>query len=105
MRRNLSPSDAFALAIKSAFLRSHSVRSLVSDQMMCTGRAVSLASRLRRRASSERFIGLPSRKRLDRFCVWFGSLLPRRLQSREARLDIRGLDGPGVVIDQPRQIA
>src|SRR5215204_5831337 len=58
-RRNLSLSDAFALAIKSAFLRSHSVRSLVSDQMMCTGRAVTLASRPRRRASSERFIGLP----------------------------------------------
>src|SRR5829696_8506084 len=37
--------------------------------------------------------------------VWFGSSLPCRLQSREARLDIRGLDRPRVVIDQPRQIA
>src|SRR5215204_2870783 len=119
-RRNLSPSDAFALAIKSAFLRSHSVRSLVSDQMMCTGRAVPLASRPRRRASSERcrdaLISAPPThashaaasgalraSRLD--CVWFGSSLLRRLQAREARLDIRGLDRPRVVIDQPRQIA
>src|SRR5829696_6618417 len=38
-------------------------------------------------------------------CVWFGSSLPCRLQAREARLDIGGLDGPRVVIDQPRQIA